>query len=105
MGSSFQFKVCSDLQGTKQSRPTQHTQTFSSSDLSLAEEIVYTDNGTADAGGDTEHTPCAVDEFATDAATPPAGDNAARNLFIDFAYALSLGYHKEENYLLIMQME
>ena len=37
--------------------PTQHTQTFSVSDLSLAEEIVDTDNGTADVGGDTE---CAV---------------------------------------------
>ena len=34
-------------------------------------------------------------------ATPPAGDNAARNLSIDFAYALCLGYHKEEYYLLI----
>jgi len=81
--------------------PTQHTQTFSLSDLSLAEEIVHTDNGTADVGGDTEHTPSAVDESATDAATPPAGDNAARNLSIDFAYALSLGYHKKEYYLLI----
>jgi len=60
-----------------------------------------TDNGTTDVGGDTEHTPCAVDESATDAATPPAGDNAARNLSIDFAYALSLRYHKEEYYLLI----
>ena len=59
--------------------PTQHTQTVSLSDLSPAEEIVDTDNGTADAGGDTGHTPCAVDESATDAATPPAGDNAARN--------------------------
>ena len=69
--------------------PTQHTKTFSLSDLLLAEEIVDTDsdNGTADVGGDTEHTPCAVDESATDAATPPAGDNAARNLSIDFAYA------------------
>ena len=81
--------------------PTQHTQTFSLSDLSLAEEIIDTDNGTTDVGGDTEHTPCAVDESSTDAATPPAGDNAARNLSIDFAYALSLGYHKEEYYLLI----
>jgi len=33
--------------------------------------------------------------------TPPAGDNTARNLSIDFAYALSLGFHKEEYYLLI----
>ena len=33
--------------------------------------------------------------------TPPAGDNTARNLSIDFAYALSLGYRKEEYYLLI----
>jgi len=41
--------------------PTQHTQTFSLSDLSLAEEIVDTDNGTANVGGDTEHTPCAVE--------------------------------------------
>jgi len=65
------------------------------SDLSLAEEIVDTDNDTADVGGDTERTPRAVDESATDAATPPAGDNAARNLSIDFAYALSLGYYKE----------
>ena len=87
--------------------PTQHTQTFSLSDLSLAEEIVDTENGTADVGGDTEHTPCAVDasvsadESATDAATPPAGDNTARNLSIDFAYALFLGFHKEEYYLLI----
>ena len=48
--------------------PTQHTQTFSLSNLSLAEEIVDTDNGTADVGGDTEYTPCAVDESATDAA-------------------------------------
>jgi len=80
---------------------TQHTQTFSLSNLSLAEEIVNTDNGSADVGGDTEHTPCTVDEPATDAATPPAGDNAARNLSIDFAYALSLAYHKEEYYLLI----
>ena len=71
------------------------------SDLSLAEEIVDTDNGTADVGGDTKHTPCAVDESATDCVTPPAGDNAARNLSIDFAYALSLGYRKEEYYLLI----
>jgi len=77
--------------------PTQRTQTFSLSDLSLAEEIVDTDNSTADVGGDTEHTPCAVDESATDAATPPAGDNAARNLSIDSAYA----HHKEEYYLLI----
>jgi len=76
--------------------PTQHTQTVSLSDLSPAEEIVDTDNGTADAGGDTGHTPCAVDESATDAASPLAGDNEARNLSIDFAYALSLGYHKEE---------
>jgi len=67
----------------------------------LTEEIVDTENGTADVGGDTEHTPCAVDESATDADTPPAGDNAARNLSIDFAYALSLAYHKEEYYLLI----
>jgi len=37
----------------------------------------------------------------TDAATPPAGDNATRNLSIDFAYAPSIGYHKEEYYLLI----
>ena len=82
--------------------PTQHTQTFSLSDLSLAEEIVDTDtDSTANVGGDTEHTPCAVDESATDAATPPAGDNAARNLSIDFAYALSLEYHREEYYLLI----
>ena len=50
-----------------------------------SEEIIDTDNGTTDVGGDTEHTPCAVDESATDAATRPAGDNAARNLFIDFA--------------------
>jgi len=81
--------------------PTQHTQTFSLSDLSLAEEIVDTNNGTANVEGDTEHTPCAVDESATDAATPPAGDNAARNLSIDFAYALSLGYHRKEYYLFI----
>ena len=60
--------------------PTQHTQTFSLSDLSLAKEIIDTDNGTADVGEDTGHTPCAVDESATDAATPPAGDNAASNL-------------------------
>ena len=60
--------------------PTQYTQTFSLFDISLAEEIVDTDNGTTDVGGDTEHTPCAVDESVTDAATPPAGDNAARNL-------------------------
>jgi hypothetical protein len=60
--------------------PTQHTQTFSLSDLSLAEEIIDTDDGTADVGGDTGHTPSAFDESATDAATPPAGDNAARNL-------------------------
>jgi len=82
--------------------PTQHLQTFSLSDLSLAEEIIDTDYGTADVGGDTGHTPCAVDETATNAATPPAGDNAARNLSIDFAYTLSLGYHKEEYYLLIL---
>ena len=50
--------------------PTQHTQTFSVSDLSLAEEIVDTDNGTTNVGGDTEHTPCAVDEPVTDAVTP-----------------------------------
>ena len=37
--------------------PTQHTPTFSLSDLSLAEEIIDTDNGTTDVGGDTEHTP------------------------------------------------
>jgi hypothetical protein len=77
--------------------PTQHTQTFSLSDLSLAEEIIDADDGTADTG----HVPSAFDESATDAATPPAGDSAARNLSIDFAYALSLGYHKEEYYLLI----
>ena len=59
--------------------PTQHTQTFSLSDLSLTEEIVDTDNGTADVGGDTEHTSFAVDESARDAATPPAGDNTARS--------------------------
>jgi len=81
--------------------PAQHTQTFSLSNLSLAEEIVDTDNGTADVGGDTGHTPCAVDESATDAATPPAGDNAACNFFIDFAYALPRGYHEEAYYLLI----
>ena len=81
--------------------PAQHTQMFSLSDLSLAEEIIDTDNGTADVGGDTEHTPCAVDKSSTDSVTPPAGDNAARNLSIDFAYALSLGYHKKEYYLLI----
>jgi len=74
---------------------------FSLSDLSLAKEIIDTDNGTADVGEDTGHTPCAVDKSATDAATPPAGDNAASKLSIDFAYALSLGYHKEEYYLLI----
>jgi len=67
--------------------------------LSLAEEIVDTNDGTADVGGDLGHTPCAVDESATDAATPPAGDNAARNLSIDFAFALPLEYHKEEYYL------
>jgi len=82
--------------------PTQHTQTFFLSDLSLAEEIIDTNHGTADVGGDTGHTPCAVDKSATDAATPPAGDNAARNLSIDFAHALSLAYHKEEYYLLIL---
>jgi len=71
------------------------------SDLSLSEEIIDTDDGTADVGGDTGHTPSAFDESATDAATLSAGDNAARNLSIDFAYALSLGYHKEEYYLLI----
>ena len=81
--------------------PTQHTQTFPLSDLSLAEEIVDTDNGTANVGGDTGHTLCAVNESATDAASPLAGDNAARNLSIDFAYALSLGNHKEEYSLLI----
>jgi len=81
--------------------PTQHTQTFFLSDLSLADEIIDTNDGTADAGGDTGHTPCTVDESATDAATPLAGDNTARNLFIDFAYGLSLGYHKEEYYVLI----
>jgi len=32
--------------------PTQHAQTFSLSDLSLAEEIVDTDNSTAEVGGD-----------------------------------------------------
>jgi len=80
---------------------TQRTQTFSLSDLPLAEEIIDTDDGTADVGGDTGHTPSAFDESATDAATPPAGDNAARNLSIDFVYALSLGYHKEEYHLLI----
>jgi len=42
-----------------------------------------------------------VDESATNAATPPAGDNTASNLSMDFAYALSLGYHKEKYYLLI----
>ena len=82
--------------------PTQHTQTFSLSDLSLAEEIIDTDDGTADVRGDTGHTPCAVDESAKDDATPPANDNAARNLSIDFAYALSVGYHKEEYYLLVL---
>ena len=81
--------------------PTQHTQTFSLSNLSLTEEIVDTNNDTADVGGDTERTPCAVDKSATDAATPPAGDIAARNLSVDLAYALSLGCHKEEYYLLI----
>jgi len=81
--------------------PTQHTQTFSLSSLLLAEEIVDTENDTVNVGGDTEHKPCAVDKSPTDAATPPAGDNAARNLSIDFAYALSLGCHKEEYYLLI----
>ena len=81
--------------------PTKRTQTFSLSNLSLAEEILDTDNGTVDVRADTDHTPCAVDESATDPATPPADDNAARNLSIDFAYALSLGYHKEEYYLLI----
>jgi len=45
-------------------------------------------------------TPSVFDESATDAATPP-GDNAAGNLSIDFKHALSLGYHKEEYYLLI----
>jgi len=59
--------------------PTQHTQTFSLSDLSLAEEILDTDDSTADVEGDTGRTPCAVDESATDAATPPAGDNTARS--------------------------
>ena len=81
--------------------PTQPTKTFSLSNLSLAVEIIDTDNGTANVGGDTGHTPCAVDESATDAATPPAGDNTVRDLSVDFAYALSLGYHKEECYLLI----
>ena len=71
------------------------------SDLSLAEEIINIDDGTADVGGDTGHTPSAFDESATDSATPPAGENTARNLFIDFAYVLSLGYHKEEYYPLI----
>jgi len=52
-------------------------------------------------GGDNGHMPRTFDESATNAATPPAGDNAARNLSIDFAYALSIGYHKEEYYLLI----
>ena len=50
--------------------PTQHTQTLSLSDLSVAEEIIDTDNGTADVGGDAEHTPCPVDKSAPDAATP-----------------------------------
>ena len=65
--------------------PTQHTQSFSLSDLSLVEEILDADDGTADEGGDTGHTPSAFDESTTDAAKLPAGDNAARNLSIDFA--------------------
>jgi len=69
---------------------------MSRSDLSLAEkivdtdEIVDTDDGTTDAGGDTGHMPCAVDELATDAATLSAGDNTARNLSIDNLHTLSL---------------
>jgi len=35
------------------------------------------------------------------AATPPAGDSAACDFSIDFAYALSLEYRREEYYLLI----
>ena len=66
--------------------------------------VLITDNSTADVGGDTEHAPCAVDKSATDAATPPAGDNTARNLSIDFACALSLGYHNEE-YCLLIQVD
>jgi len=62
-------------------------------------ELIDTDHGTADVGGDTGHTSCAVDKSAVDAATPPEGDNAARNLSIDFAHALSQAYHKD--YLLI----
>ena len=85
--------------------PTQHTQMFSLSDLSLTEEIVDTDNGTADVEGDTEHTPCAVEESATEYATPPAGDNAARNLSVDFAYALSLDIIKLSISSSFMQME
>ena len=57
--------------------PTHHIQTFSLSDLSQAEEIIDTDEGTTDVGGDTGHTPSTFDESATDAATPPAGDNIA----------------------------
>jgi len=71
----------------------------------LAEEIIDADDGTANVGEDTGHAPSAFDESATDAATPPAGDSAARNLSIDFAYTLSLEYHKEEYCLLILQIE
>jgi len=84
--------------------PKQHTQTVSLFDLSLAEEIIDTDDCTADIGGDTRHTPSTFDKSATDAATPatpPAGYNAARNLTIDITYAISLGYHKEEFHLFI----
>jgi len=80
--------------------PKQHTYLFCLSDLSLIQKIIDTDDGTTDVGGDTGHTPSALDESTTDAAKLPAGDNAARNLSIDFAYALSLGYHKEECHLI-----
>jgi len=79
--------------------PTQHTQTFSLPDLSLAEGIISTDDSIADVGGDTGHTPSTFDESATNAATPPAV-TMQKVISLLNSHMIS-GYHKEECYFLI----
>ena len=79
----------------------QHTQTFPSSDLLLAEEVADEGDRQVSAAEDNSHAPSASEEPPATDAGAHAGDQPARNISIDFGHSLSLGFHKEEYYLVI----
>ena len=70
--------------------PTQHTQTFSLSDLSLAEEIVDTENGTADVRGDTELTHRAHTQSTRHAQSTNQPQMLPHHLQVTMQYVISL---------------